>query len=75
MRNVEELREAERVHEPLIREDVHRHRVLPLEADDVSERDGERDAGHIELVHETGVVRQAGQVPIGGTIEGVLAGE
>ena len=56
--SVAELGQAERVDDGvLVAENVDRHRVLGLEAPDVPGVDGERDAGHVELRLEVGVLR------------------
>ena len=56
--SVAELGQAERVDDGvLVAEDVDRHRVLGLEAPDVPGGDGERDADHVELRLEVGVLR------------------
>ena len=67
-----ELGQAERVDDGvLVPEDVNRHRVLGLEAPDVPGGDGERDAGHVELRLEVGVVGDAVRV----AVDGVEAGQ
>ena len=63
---VAELGQAERVDDGvLVAEHVDRHRVLGLEAPDVPGGDGERDAGHVELRLEVGVVGDAVRVAVG----------
>ena len=70
MWSVAELGQAERVDDGvLVAEDVDRHRVLGLEAPDVPGGDGERDAGHVELRLEVGVVGEALRVVTGGWVE------
>ena len=67
-----ELGQAERVDDGvLVPEGVDRHRVLGLEASDVPGGDGERDAGHVELRLEAGVVGDA----LGVAVDGVEAGQ
>ena len=55
VRYVAELGDTERVYGVLVPEDVHADVVLM--APDVPERDGERDAGHVELRLVMDVVR------------------
>ena len=66
---VAELGQAERVDDVLVAEDVDRHCVLGLEAPDVPERDGERDAGHVDVVGDA--VRD----PAGVAADGVETGQ
>ena len=74
MWSVAELGQAERVDDGvLVPEDVNRDRVLGLEAPDVPGGDGERDAGHVELHLEVGVVGDA--VRMGVAVDGVEAGQ
>ena len=74
--SVAELGQAERVDDGiLVAEDVDRHRVLGLEASDFPDGDGERDAGHVELRLEVGVVGEALRVATGGAVDGVEAGQ
>ena len=74
--SVAELGQAERVDDGvLVAEHVDRHRVLGLEASDVPGGDGERDAGHVELRLEVGVVGDAVRVVTGGAVDGVEAGQ
>ena len=61
--SVAELGQAERVDDGiLVAEHVDRHRVLGLEAPDGPGGDEERDAGHVELRLEVGVVGDAVRV-------------
>ena len=74
--SVAELGQAERVDDGvLVAEDVDRHRVMGLEAPDVPGGEGERDAGHVELRLEVGVVGDAVRVATGGAVDGVKAGQ
>ena len=76
MWSVAELGQAERVDDGvLVPEDVDRHRVLGLEAPDVPGGDGERDAGHVELRLEAGLVGDAVRDPVGVAFDGVEAGQ
>ena len=69
--SVAKLGQAERVDDGvLVAEDVDRHRVLGLEAPDVTGGDGERDAGHVELRLEVGVVGETLRVATGGATGG-----
>ena len=73
---IAELGQAERVDDGvLVPEDVNRHRVLGLEAPDVPGGDGERDAGHVELRLEVGVVGETLRVVTCGAVDGVEAGQ
>ena len=73
--SVAELGQAERVDDGvLVAEDVDRHRVLGLEAPDVPDGDGGRDAGHVELRLEVGVIGEALRVAKGGAVDGVEPG-
>ena len=76
MWSVAELGQAERVDDGvLVPEDVDRHRVLSLEAPDVPGGDGERDAGHVELRLEVGVVGETLRFVTCGAVDGVEAGQ